>query len=110
MTVRNIMEELELFLIAGASGIDNKVENVYIGDLLSWVMGNAEQKSIWITVQSHVNIVAVATLIGASCIIVSESVFVGQDTVERANREGIPMFASSYTSYQLAKQLIAIGL
>lgn len=110
MTVRNVMEELELFLIAGASGIDSEVKKVYIGDLLSWVMGNAEQKCIWVTVQSHVNIVAVASLISASCIIVSEGVFVGQDTVERANNEGIPIFASSYTSYQLAKQLINLGL
>lgn len=110
MTVRNVMEEMELFMVAGASGVDNEVKTVYVGDLLSWVMGNAEQKCVWITVQSHVNIVAVATLIGASCIIVSEGVFVGQDTVEKANEEGIPIFASSYTSYELAKQLMKLGL
>lgn len=110
MTVRKLMEEMELFIVAGASGIENEVENVYIGDLLSWVMGNAEQKCVWITVQSHVNIIAVATLIGASCIIVCEGVYVETDTVEKANSEGIPIFASSYNSYQLAKQLMNMGL
>lgn len=110
MTVRNVMEEMELFLIAGASGVNSEVHGVYIGDLLSWVMSNAEQKCVWITVQSHINIIAVASIIGASCIIVSEGVFVGQDTVEKANEEGITIFASSYTSYELAKQLMKLGL
>lgn len=110
MTVRDLMEEMELFLIAGASGVNNEVHNVYIGDLLSWVMGNADQKCVWITVQSHVNIIAVAALIGASCVIVSEGVFVERDTVEKANDEGIPIFASSYNSYVLAKQLVKLGL
>ena len=109
MKVREIMEEMELFLIAGASGVDNEVNNIYMCDQCSRVMSNAEQKSLWITMQSQPEIVDVAIVIGASCVIVSEGVYVGRDTVDKANSAGIPLFASSYSGFELAKQLIQLG-
>ncbi len=109
MTVRKIMEEMELFLIAGASGIDNEVNNICICDRCNWVMSNAEQKSLWITMQSQPEIIDVAIVIGAACVIVSEGVYVDRDTVYKANSAGIPLFASSYTNFELAKQLSVLG-
>lgn len=110
MRVREIMEKLELFLVAGASGVDREAYSVYIGDMLSWVMSNAQQGNIWITIQSHLNIVAVASLTGVSCIIVAEGCIVEKDTVDKANEEGIPIFASDLSSYQIARKLIELGI
>ena len=109
MQVRKIMEEMELFLIAGASGVDNEINSIYICDKCSWVMSNAEQKSLWITMQNQPEIVDVAIVIGAACVIVSEGVYVGRDTVDKANSAGIPLFASSYTAFELSKQLAKLG-
>jgi serine kinase of HPr protein (carbohydrate metabolism regulator) len=110
MIVKEMMEKLELFLVAGASGVDKEVTSGYVGDLLSWVMGNAEQGAAWVTIQSHVNIVAVATLLNLSCIIVADGCHVDEETVEKANEEGMPIFATDMNAYQMVKKLVSIGI
>ncbi len=60
MRVRDIKEMLGLELVAGSSGLDRMVQGGYCGDLLSDVMANAPQGGVWLTVQAHQNIVAVA--------------------------------------------------
>jgi len=78
-------------VVAGHGGLENSIEGVYICDLLSWVMAKSKPKNAWITIQSHVNIVAVALMVEQSCIIVSEGVEVEKEAVERANEEGMPI-------------------
>ena len=41
---------------------EREIDGVYIGDLLSWVMGRASQDNAWITIMSNINVIAVATL------------------------------------------------
>lgn len=48
---------------------DREISGVYIGDLLSWVMGRAKAGDAWITIMSNINIVAVASLADVACII-----------------------------------------
>ena len=73
MTVNELAKRLSLRTIALSDG-DRDVEGVYIGDLLSWVMGRAQSGNAWITIMSNLNIVAVATLADVSCIILAEGV------------------------------------
>ena len=78
------------------------IETVYICDLLSWVMAHAGSKCAWITIQSHVNIVAVAVLLEMSCIIVPENVKVEEATLQKAAEENIPILSTELSSYQVA--------
>ena len=104
------MEKLELFMVAGASGVDKEVTTGYTGDLLSWVIANAKPGAVWVTIQSHVNIIAIASLLNLSCIIVSEGAHIDKDTVTRANEEGITVFSTEMNSYTTIKKLIEIGI
>ena len=51
---------------------EREIDGVYIGDLLSWVMGRASQDNAWITIMSNINVIAVATLADTSCVIQAE--------------------------------------
>lgn len=84
MLVRNAGEKIGLRLLAGKTGIDKELTGVYICDLLSWVMAHGSKGDAWITVQTHANIIAVATLLELSCIIVPEEV----DVEERYSPKG----------------------
>ncbi len=110
MLVRDIIEKLDLSIVAGENALDNEITTVYVGDLLSWVMANAKQGSIWIPIQSHVNIVAVASLLNLSCIIVAEGAHVDEEAIEKANNENIPIFSTDKDTYNLIKELIKIGI
>lgn len=105
MTVTDIMNQLELELVAGELGLKNQVTDGFVGDLLSVVMGKAKEGNAWITIQSHVNIVAVALLTGSACIIVSEGFQVEQEAIEKANAEQIPILVTKKSSYQIANEL-----
>lgn len=81
---------------------EKEIDGVYVGDLLSWVMGNANQGNIWITIMSNINIVAVATLTDASCIILSEGVSLDSDVLSTAESKGINILSTSLPSYEAA--------
>ena len=81
---------------------EKEIDGAYVGDLLSWVMGNANQGNIWITIMSNINIVAVATLVDASCIILSEGVSPDPDALKTAESKGVNILSTPLSSFQAA--------
>lgn len=81
---------------------DREINGVYIGDLLSWVMGRAQADNAWITIMSNINILAVASLADTACIILAEGVEVAQDVIDTANAKGVNILSSSEPAYEIA--------
>ena len=84
---------------------DREIKGVYIGDLLSWVMGRAGSDDAWITIMSNINTVAVATLADTACIILAESVVPEEDVIKTAQSRGVNILSSELSAYGLAKTL-----
>ncbi|MBE7038317.1 MAG: AraC family transcriptional regulator [Ruminococcaceae bacterium] len=98
--------ELEKILDLKCITQNNLAKNIsgcYISDLLSLAMGRVGEENVWITVQTNVNIVAIASLTEAACIIVPEDIKVPEDVVNKAKEEDIIIFSSSKTAYEIAK-------
>jgi len=110
ITVSDLIEKLDCTLVAGKDGITNSIETGFVGDLLSVVMGKAHAGCAWITIQSHINIIAVATLTEASCIIVSEGYSVEPLAIAKANEEHIPILSTKLSSYDIATKLFELGV
>jgi predicted transcriptional regulator len=110
ITVDFIVDKLGLSVLCGREYLHRNVSSGYCCDLLSWVMAHAEKGSAWITVQTHVNIVAIATLLDISCIIVPEGIDVNSKVIEKAEEEGVVMLSSYKTGFELAGELYAIGV
>ena len=86
------LSNLENFKAVCISCPERKIEDVYCGDLLSWVMGKAKQNDAWITIMNNINVLAVASLIDVSCIILSESVEIDDEIIKTANEKEINIF------------------
>ena len=84
---------------------DREIDGVYIGDLLSWVMGRAQMDNAWITIMTNVNVIAVATLADTSCVILAEGVDMPEDILETAKDKEINVLRSSQPIYETAVQL-----
>ena len=110
MKIEEKIEPLKLRLIAGKGGMGRKVKSGYCGDLLSDVMANAPDGSIWVTIQTHQNIVAVAVLRDMAGIIISADNEPDEETKNRAEAENIPILASSMTSFEIAGLLYEMGI
>lgn len=84
---------------------DKEVKSVYTSDLLSDVMGNAEDESILVTIQAHKNTVAVATLKDSKAIIICNDRPISEDMIEAAVQERIALFSTSQNQFLISGQL-----
>ena len=84
---------------------DREITGVYMGDLLSWVMGRARSGDAWITIMSNINIVAVAALCDTATIILAEGVTVDEDVKKTAEEKGINLLSSEKSAFILATEL-----
>jgi len=100
MTINELAKELDLERLSGDSDWD--ITSCYISDLLSRVLGGCESGDIWITVQSSLNMVAVAVMTGVSCVILPEGLTAPDNVIDKANEEGLTIFTSKDDAYTLA--------
>ncbi len=104
MTVGNIIQELNATPINLADS-QREIDGVYIGDLLSWVMGRAKADNAWLTIMSNINVVAVATLVDTACVILAEGVTLDEATVNAAKAKDINIISTELTAYDAAVRL-----
>ncbi len=84
---------------------DRELGGCYIGDLLSWVMGRANEDDCWITIMSNINTVAVAALTNVACVILAEGVSLDGEALKKAEENGINIVSSPVSAYETAKML-----
>lgn len=108
MLLSKIVEDASLEKVFWSK--DCEILHAYTGDLLSMVMKNAKPESIWITVQSHVNIIAVASMVGIKAIILCEGVNLPEDTLNKAKEEGICILRSKENAFLVSGRLYELGL
>ncbi|MBQ9229194.1 MAG: hypothetical protein IJ168_10255 [Eubacterium sp.] len=104
MTVKELSDALALTAICLPEP-DREADGVYIGDLLSWVMGRAQADNVWITIMSNVNVIAVATLADVACVLLAEGVTLDEDIRHTAMQKGINVLSTSLPAYEAAVQL-----
>ena len=102
MIVKNLPDILPVNIETTGMDLQRPVTGVYCGDLLSLVMANAREGNIWITIQNHINVIAVASLVEISAIIVVEGITVTPDVIEKAREEEIAIFTTKKTAYDIA--------
>ena len=108
MTVNELGDKLALKTLSG--GEDRKVASCYVSDLLSRVLGGCKHGDAWVTVQSSLNVIAVAVMTEASCVILCEGVSAPEAVLEKAAEEGVTLFSSPDGAYALATRIAALGI
>jgi len=110
MKLKALVDGLGLEVKCAAGKLDREIGGAYISDLLSDVIANAHAGDIWITLQLHQNIVAVASMKDLSGIIIINGRQPEQVTVEKGESEGIPVMVSELSAFGLAGELHQLGI
>ncbi len=110
MTIRDVQKSLDLSLCSPGETPDREVSGGYAGDLLSDVMAHSHQGQLWVTIQVHVNIVAVASLKEHAAIIIVNGRTPSAETLERAAGEKVTIFSSSLTAFEVIGRLHELGV
>ena len=110
MTVAQLMNILDAKNLTPGVSLAGEVACGYVCDLLSWVMAHGTPKTAWVTVQTHLNVIAVAVLMEFSCILLPEDIDMEESSLQREQSENIPVLKSCKTAYQLCGEMAAAGI
>jgi predicted transcriptional regulator len=108
MTVSEISEKLNLKVLSGNDGCNKNVDGAYVSDLLSDVMGNATEGQIWITLQTHKNIMAIASLKELAAVILVKGLLPAKDCELQSNVEHIPILSTDLETFEIAGKLYSV--
>jgi predicted transcriptional regulator len=110
MKLAQLAEELALTVKAAQRGLAKEVKGGYTSDLLSDVMANSKEGDIWVTIQGHPNVVAVATLRDLAGVILANGRQPDAETVQRAEEEGVPILCTPLPTFEVAGRLYRLGI
>jgi hypothetical protein len=110
MKLQKIVDELDLAVQSCEQRLDIDVGRGYVSDLMSDVIAHTKKGDLWITLQVHINIVAVATMKELSAIILINNRQPETATLEKAKGENIPILVSSLPAFELVGRLYKLGI
>jgi hypothetical protein len=110
MKLKELADALSLDVKTPGADLNREVTGGYVSDLLSDVIGNAREGFLWVTLQVHLNIVAVASLKGLAGIILVNNRTPDQQTLKKAAEENVPILASNLPTFELVGRLYSLGL
>lgn len=106
MTASEIAEKVSGTIVTGKG--DEEAQNVYVGDLLSDVMGHAAEDCVLVTIQNHLNTLAVCTLVGCQVVVLCHNRPAPPDMVDGAKQEDVAIISTSLSQYEVALALSSL--
>lgn len=110
MRLNKIVEKLDLEIRCGASNLDTEVKRGYVSDLMSDVIAHSREGDLWVTLQIHINAVAVAAMRDLSAILIIGGREPAPQTIEKAKEEDIPILVSKLNAFELVGRLYNLGI
>ncbi len=110
MKLGELVKKFDLEVKCAAASLDRKIEGGYVSDLLSDVIANGKAGDLWVTLQLHQNIVAVASLNNLAAIVIVNGRQPEEETIEKAEEEGIPIMVSKMSAFELVGRLHSVGI
>lgn len=105
MKILDLVTLLNLEVYGGKTGLKNEINGGYTSDLLSDVMGNANSGDLWITLQTHKNVIAIASLKDLAAVLLINNNKPELDMLKQADEEGIPVLGTSMKSFEVSAKL-----
>jgi hypothetical protein len=103
-------DELGLEVLVAPKQPDEAIAGGYATDLLSCAMSGAKKGYVWVTLQSHMNVVAVASLLGLAAVVITEGNRPDDETTARAESENVALMVSQNTTFAVVGRLWALGV
>lgn len=110
MNIRELADIIGAEVNTKSVDLSREVSGGYTCDLLSWVMAHGKEGMAWITVQTHMNVIAVATLHDMSCVIVPEGIRVEDDVVSKADEEGVAVLTTGLSAFEICGRMYKAGV
>lgn len=105
MKTKELIEKLNLKVFTGTADTAQEISGGYTSDLLSDVMGHVDEGMIWITIQTHPNILAIASLKELAAVLIVNGAVPGEDTVEKGRLENILLLGTTLSAFEASGKI-----
>ncbi len=109
-SLKEIVEKLGLETVCSVPLANRPIAGGYAADLLSCAMKGAKKDFLWVTLQSHLNVVAVASLLNLAGVIITEGNRPDPETIARADQEKVPLIITPKTTFTVVGELTLLGV
>lgn len=92
----------------GEAGLDAEISGGYTSDLLSDVMGHIDEGMLWVTMQTHQNIVAVATLKDVAAVLIVNGASPDEETLEKGKEEDVPLLGTPLSAFEVTGKIYSL--
>ncbi|MEG0092437.1 MAG: hypothetical protein RSA20_11500 [Oscillospiraceae bacterium] len=106
MTVSQLQQKFNLTYLS--QGEDIEIIGGFCGDLLSWVMANAQSGNAWFTVMGNINAVAVASLNDVACVVLCQNSQINDDALAKAKEEGINILSTKQSVFSICGEFYSL--
>jgi len=110
MLLKEIVEKLSLQVVSGEIRLENDVVSGTVSDILSDVMAKAAKNSIWITNQTHENVIAIVFFKGLAGVILAGGLEPEKPALDKAREKGIPILLTPLSTFDIAGELYKLGI
>jgi serine kinase of HPr protein (carbohydrate metabolism regulator) len=110
MNLKELVERLDLRVYSGRDELARDIVGGYAGDLLSDVIAHGRKDQVWVTIQVHPNVVAVAVLKELAAIVLANGREPASETIARAQKERVPILGTTLTAFEFAGRFHGLGL
>ncbi len=110
MTLGEVAEALNLKARSAKGQLNRIVRGGYVSDLLSDVIAGTQDGDLWVTLQLHQNIVAVAFLNNLAGIVIVGGREPEPDTLQKAEEQEVPILVTSDSAYEVAGRMYQMGI
>jgi hypothetical protein len=110
MKLAEIVQKCRLSVACPGEGLDREVRGGYVSDLMSDVLAHGRAGDLWVTLQTHANIVAVCAARDLAGVVLIGGNRPEPLTLEKARRESVVLLLSELPAFEVAGMLYALGL
>ena len=110
VTIAELTERIDGKLCAGKDAVQKEVLSGCVCDLLSWVMAHAKKGTAWVTVQTHMNVIAVAGLLEIACVVLPDGMEAEPAVLEKARETGVTVVSSPKSAFDIAGVIFGAGV
>ena len=105
MTLKELVKVIDAAVVTGHEKLEATFTGVYVSDLLSDVIGHAQEGQVWLTIQTHTNVVAVALLLNLAAIVFTAGTVPEAETIAKAQKEGTVLLTTKLSTFETAGRL-----
>lgn len=110
MRLREIVDGLDLTVLSGDELLDREVARGYASDLMSDVIAHGQRGDIWLTMQIHMNVVAVAAMKEVAAVVLSGGRVPPDEVIQKAGDEDVVILSSDLATFEIAGRIYSLGV